>query len=87
MKLEYELLNGPIVNAYNDYYEAKNKAKEQGLQLAEYGDVYGTGISYAYWNERGNRNEDEKIIAYYKFNENGKPTALSEEELRKVLFY
>lgn len=86
MCLEYQLLNGSNVKAYNDYNEANKAAKEEGLLLAEYGDVYGSNMAYAYWNKSGNRNDDEVIIAYYRFNKNGKPISLSEEEFRNYLF-
>lgn len=86
MYLEYQLLNGSDVKAYNDYYEASEEAKGQNLLLAEYGDVYGSNMAYAYWNKSGNRCDDEVIIAYYRFNKQGKPDPLSEEELRHHLF-
>lgn len=86
MCLEYQLLNGSNVKAYNDYHEANEEANKQRLLLAEYGDVYGSDMAYAYWNKSGNRNDDEVIIAYYKFNKQGKPIKLSEEELRRKLF-
>lgn len=86
MYLEYQLLNGPIVKAYNDYYEASEEVKKQNLSLAEYGDVYGSNMAYAYWNESGNRYDDEVIIAYYRFNKQGDPEPLSEEELKRHLF-
>lgn len=86
MRLEYQLLNGSNVKAYNDYHEANGEATKQRLLLAEYGDVYGSDMAYAYWNKSGNRDDDEAIIAYYKFNEQGKPVKLSEEELRHHLF-
>lgn len=86
MCLEYQLLNGSNVKAYNDYHEANEAATKQRLLLAEYGDVYGLDMAYAYWNKSGNRNDDEVIIAYYKFNKQGKPVKLSEEELRRYLF-
>lgn len=86
MCLEYQLLNDSNVKAYNDYNEANKVAKEEGLLLAEYGDVYGSNMAYAYWNKSGNRNDDKVIIAYYRFNKNGKPIPLSEEEFRNYLF-
>ena len=86
MYLEYQLLNGSNVKAFNDYHEANEEATKQRLLLAEYGDVYGSDMAYAYWNKTGNRNDDEVIIAYYRFNKNGKPVQLSEEELRRKLF-
>lgn len=86
MCLEYQLLNGSDVKAYNDYHEASEEAKKRNLSLAEYGDVYGSNMAYAYWNESGDRDDDEAIIAYYRFNKQGKPAPLSEEELRHRLF-
>ena len=87
MYLEYQLLNGSNVKAYNDHNEAERAAKKQNLLLAEYGDVYGRDMAYAYWNKSGNRNDDEVIIAYYRFNKQGKPEPLNEEELKHYLFY
>lgn len=86
MCLEYQLLNDSNAKAYNDYYEASEEAKKQNLLLAEYGNVYGSNMAYAYWNKSGNRNDDEVIIAYYRFNKQGKPESLSEKELRHYLF-
>lgn len=83
---EYELLNGAPVVAYGNYYEAKQEAEKRKLLLAEYGDVYGSSLSYCYWNKSGNRNEDEIIICYYRFDKNGKPQAITEEELYQHLF-
>ena len=85
--IEYELLNGESVKAYNDYDVAKNQAEKDGLKLAEYGDVYGSHYSYCYWNKSGNRNDSEEVICYYTFNKLGKPEPISEEELKKILFY
>lgn len=78
MKYEYTLLGGHKVIAFNDYYEAKKHAEKHNLILAEYGDCYGSDISYAFWNKSGNRMDDEDIIAYYTF-KNTKPAPLSEE--------
>lgn len=86
MFVEYQLFNGHVVKAYNDYNEALKEANEQNLLLAEYGDLYGSDISYAFWNKTGNRNEDEIIIAYYRFDKNGKPCPISEQELKHVSF-
>lgn len=86
MFVEYELLDGHSVKAYNDHNEAYEEASKQNLKLAEYGDVYGTKVAYAYWNKSGNRNDDEDIIAYYTFNKEGKPIPISEEELRQRVF-
>lgn len=79
----YELLDGTKVEVYSDYEEAKDRAEELGLVEAEYGDVYGSDLSYCYWNESGNRNDDEQVIAYYKF-ENGSPRPLTSEERDSV---
>lgn len=80
----YELLGGTKVKCFRDYYKALEEAEKLGLKEAEYGDVYGKDFSYCYWNETGDRYEDEEVIAYYKFDENGKPIALSDEEARRV---
>lgn len=80
----YELLGGTKVKCFRDYYKALEEAEKLGLKEAEYGDVYGKDFSYCYWNETGDRYEDEEVIAYYKFDKNGKPIALSDEEARRV---
>lgn len=80
----YELLDGTKVKCFRDYYKALEEAEKLGLKEAEYGDVYGKDFSYCYWNETGDRYEDEEVIAYYKFDKNGKPIALSDEEARRV---
>ena len=85
--VKYELLTGEIVEAYGDYYKAEKRAKKLGLKLAEYGDVYGQPLAYAYFNKSGNRNDAEQVIAYYLWNKNGKPKALTDEELENWLFY
>ena len=87
MFLEYQLLNGHDVKAFNDHDEALAEAEARHLKLAEYGDVYGSDISYAYWNDSGDRYDDETIIAYYTFNKQGRPVPLEENELRRRLFY
>lgn len=48
------------VNQYTSLpcLEAKIKS-----MLAEYGDVCGSNMAYAYWNKTGNRYDDETIIA------------------------
>lgn len=82
MYLQY----GDNIRAYNDYHEAKEEAKKQGLLLAEYGNMYGSNMVYAYWNETGNRNDDEKIIAYYKFNDNDDSEPISEKEFKDYIY-
>lgn len=86
MFVEYQLLNGHVVKAYNDYNEAVKEANEQNLLLAEYGDLYRSDISYAYWNKTGNRNDDEIIIAYYRFDKHINPCPISEQKLKHILF-
>ena len=83
---EYQLLNGACVVAYGDYYEALKEAEKRKLKLAEYGDVYGSSLSYCFYNQSGDRNQDEEIICYYRFNKSGKPEPISEEELHHYLF-
>lgn len=73
----YELLSGTKVKAFRDYNKAKAFAEKNGLKEAEYGDAY--GISYCYWNKSGDRNDDEEVIAWYKFSD-GKSVALSDDE-------
>lgn len=80
----YELLSGTKVEVYSDYEIAKARAKELGLKEAEYGDIYRTNYSYCYWNESGDRNDEEQVIVYYTF-ENGKPRALTETEREEVI--
>ena len=74
-KESYSLLGNEDkeILAYSNYYNAEKKAKELGLKLAEYGDNYGSDISYAYWNKSGNRYDDEEVMCYYFFDKNGKP--------------
>ena len=42
---------GHKVEVYSDYHKALKRAKELGLKESEYGDVYGTQISYCCWNK------------------------------------
>lgn len=50
---------------YANYYNAKEQAKKEKLQEAEYGDVYGTNYSYVQYNKSGDREDDPEIICYY----------------------
>lgn len=87
MKEGYTLLGNEDkeILAYSNYYNAEKKAKELGLKLAEYGDVYGSNVSYAFWNKSGNRNEDEEVMCYYFFDKDGKPRAdVTETELSQI---
>lgn len=61
------------IEAYSNYYTAKKRAEELGLKEAEYGDVYGSNVAYCFWNKSGDRNDDEEIMCYYFFGEDGKP--------------
>lgn len=85
--LEYELLSGEKVKAFGNYYVGKKYAEKLNLKLAEYGDVYGSTLSYCYFNKSGNRNDAEEVIIYYGWNNDGKPSPISEDELRRQLFY
>ena len=71
------------VEVYSDYETAKSRALMLGLKEAEYGDEFGSDISYCAWNKSGDRNEEVEVLAYYKF-ENGKPVALTDEEKATV---
>ena len=81
IKEGYELLDGTKVELYKDYNKASARAKELGLKEAEYGDAY--GVSYCMWNTSGDRNEDEEVIAYYKF-EGRKPRPLTDDEAERI---
>jgi len=71
--------------AFSNYNNAVKKAEELGLKLAEYGDVYGSNVSYAFWNKSGNRNDDEEVMCYYFFDKDGKPRAdVTETELSQI---
>ena len=79
----YEYIWGDKVLAYRDLGKAKEKAKEMGLKEAEYGDIGDSlkdGYAYCYWNKSGDRNDTEEVIAYYKFDKNGKARPLTDEE-------
>lgn len=86
MREEYELLGGHRVVAFNSHDEAETYANKNGLLLAEYGDCYGSDVAYAYWNKTGNRYDDEDVIAYYHFGEDGKPEELDEDEFRERIW-
>lgn len=83
VKEGFEYLDGTKVEVYSNYHKALSRAKELGLKESEYGDEYGSGISYCCWNESGDRNETEKVIAYYVF-ENGKPKALDATQRERL---
>ena len=86
MRTSYKLYGSDqLVIAFNSHKQAETYANKTGLKLAEYGDCYGSNIAYAFWNKSGNRNDQEKVIAYYTWNEHGKPAPLSKEQfLRKL---
>ena len=52
---------------YKKYQNAKRKAKELDLIVAEYGDIYGTNPRkfYCYWNKTGNRHDKPIIYCEY----------------------
>lgn len=79
----YETLSDNKVEVYSDYETAKSRALMLGLKEAEYGDEFGSDLSYCAWNKSGDRNEEVEVLAYYKF-ENGKPVALTDEEKATV---
>ena len=81
IKEGYELLDDTKVEVYSDYHKALNRAKELGLKEAEYGDD--GQFSYCYWNQSGDRNDSEQVIAYYVF-DNGKPRTLTSEERERI---
>ena len=84
--VSYETLCGEEVKAFGDYNECKKYAEENNLKLAEYGDVYGSKLSYCYFNKSGDRNDTEEAIAYYTFGEDGKPQPIDDDALRDYLF-
>lgn len=85
MRYIYELLDGSKVIAFNSLKQAQTYATKTKRKLAEYGDVYGSKIAYAYFNKTGNRNDTEEIIAYYQFNTNGKPKTLAPQDFINYL--
>ena len=87
MRTTYKLLGSEqLIIAFNSYAQAKAYAEKTGLKLAEYGDVYGSAkISYCYWNKTGDRYDLEKVIAYYTWNEQGKPKPISEDQFMAIL--
>ena len=87
MQVAYELLDGHKVIAFNSHYLAERYAKKHDLKLAEYGDVYGKDIAYAYWNKSGNRYDTEDIIAYYCFNEKGHACALDKDAFLDYIYH
>lgn len=50
---------------YANYYNAKKQAEKEHLKEAEYGDVYGTGMSYVIYNKAGDREDEPEIVCYY----------------------
>ena len=83
----YELLNGTVVKCFSDHDKAENYANSMGYELAEYGNLgggIGGDFAYAYWNETGDRNDDELVIAYYAFDDDGKARPLTEREKRYI---
>lgn len=52
---------------YANYYKAKEEAKREKLIEAEYGDIYGTDMSYVRYNKTGDRDEEPEIVCYYKW--------------------
>ena len=57
---------------YKTYKAAKLRADKMGLQLAEYGCIYGSNTTfYACWNKSGDRHDPVEIYVEYKFDKNG----------------
>lgn len=57
---------------YKTYKAAKKRAEAMGLQLAEYGCIYGTKSTfYAFWNKSGDRHDPAEVYVEYKFDKNG----------------
>lgn len=79
--IDSEFLNGDKVKYFNDYSEAKKYADKLGLKESEYGDAY--GCSYCCWNETGDKNDTEMVVAYYDF-QNGKPVKLSPKSAESI---
>lgn len=52
---------------YANYYKAKEQAKKEKLIESEYGDIYGTDMSYVEYNNSGDREDEPKIVCYYKW--------------------
>ena len=50
---------------YANYYEAKEQAKKEKLIESEYGDIYGTDMSYVRYNKSGDREDEPEIVCYY----------------------
>lgn len=84
MRVSYKSFN-KLVIAFNSYKQAKEYAKKTGLKLAEYGDIYGSNYSYCYYNKSGDRNDGEKVIAYYGW-ENGKPKNAPIDWFKRYIF-
>lgn len=57
---------------YKTYKAAKLRAEKMGLQLAEYGCIYGTKTTFfAYWNKSGDRHDPAEVYTEYKYDKNG----------------
>ena len=57
---------------YKTYKAAKKRAEAMGLQLAEYGCIYGTKtMFFACWNKSGDRHDPAEVYAEYSFDKNG----------------
>lgn len=57
---------------YKTYKAAKERADKMGLQLAEYGCIYGTKTTFfAYWNKSGDRLAPAEVYVEYEFDKNG----------------
>ena len=56
---------------YKKYKAAKERAEKMGLQLAEYGCIYGANTFFAYWNKNGDRHDPAEVYVEYKFDKNG----------------
>ena len=83
----YELHSGTVVKCFSDHDKAEKYANSKGYELAEYGNLgggIGGDFAYAYWNETGDRNDDELVIAYYAFDDDGKARPLTEREKRYI---
>lgn len=50
-----------------NYWSAKKLAEKRGLRECEYGDCYGSKVSYCLWNKSGSRDDEPDIECYYLF--------------------
>ena len=61
------------IKYFANYWTARKYAEKRGLVEQEYGDCYGSDISYVSYNKTGSKDDESEVTVYYtwELNEDG----------------